>query len=203
MSPTTIPHGSRKLALVDILDARAYERERESIRASRSAMTHRRRISMGTIITLLFENRDTVRHQIHEMARVEHLVTDEAIQEELDIYNPMVPEAGQLCATLFIELTNDDQMREWLPKLVGIERSIVFRLGNGDEVRSITEEQHASQLTRDDITAAVHYIRFEFSPEQVAAFADGVVLAIDHRNYGEEIELLPATVAELRTDLVD
>jgi hypothetical protein len=167
------------------------------------AMKHRRRISMGTIITLLFENRDTVRHQIHEMARVEHLVTDEAIQEELDIYNPMVPEAGQLCATLFIELTNDDQMREWLPKLVGIERSIVFRLGNGDEVRSITEEQHASQLTRDDITAAVHYIRFEFSAEQVAAFADGVVLAIDHRNYGEEIELLPATVAELRTDLVD
>jgi len=203
MSPTTIPQGSRKLALVDILDARAYERERESIRASMIAMKHRRRISMGTIITLLFENRDTVRHQIHEMARVEHLVTDEAIQEELDIYNPMVPEAGQLCATLFIELTNDDQMREWLPKLVGIERSIVFRLGNGDEVRSITEEQHASQLTRDDITAAVHYIRFEFSAEQVAAFADGVVLAIDHRNYGEEIELLPATVAELRTDLVD
>jgi hypothetical protein len=72
-------------------------------------------------------------------------------------------------------------------------------------VRSITEEQHASQLTRPDVTAAVHYVRFEFTPEQVAAFggdAETVILAIDHPNYGEEIELLPATVAELSGDLL-
>ncbi len=90
----------------------------------------------------MFENRDTMRHQIQEMARVEKLVTDEAIQEELDIYNPMVPEPGQLCATVFIELISDEQMRVWLPKLVGIERSFVFRLMDGSEVRSIAEAQH-------------------------------------------------------------
>ena len=88
---------------------------------------------------------------------MEKLVTDEAIQEELDIYNPMVPEPGQLCATMFIELTTDAQMREWLPKLVGIERSLVFRLPDGSQVRSITEAQHEAQLTRTDVTAAVQH----------------------------------------------
>ncbi|MEI6497348.1 MAG: DUF3501 family protein [Actinomycetota bacterium] len=195
------PVASRKLTLADILDTRAYERQRADIRAAMIDLKQRRRVALGTIVTLMFENRDTVRHQIHEMARVEHLVTDAAIQEELDIYNPMVPEPGQLCATLFIELTSDDQIREWLPKLVGIEQSVVFRLPDGSEARSITEAQHASQLTRADVTAAVHYIRFEFTPEQVAAFDGSVILAVDHPNYGEEIELLPATVAELRGDL--
>ena len=195
------PVASRKLTLADILDTRAYERQRADIRAAMIDLKQRRRVALGTIVTVMFENRDTVRHQIHEMARVEHLVTDAAIQEELDIYNPMVPEPGQLCATLFIELTSDDQIREWLPKLVGIEQSVVFRLPDGSEARSITEAQHASQLTRADVTAAVHYIRFEFTPEQVAAFDGSVILAVDHPNYGEEIELLPATVAELRGDL--
>jgi hypothetical protein len=194
---------SRKLTLADIVDVRAYEREREQLRARVIDLKSRRRLSLGHIVTITFENRDTMRHQIQEMARVEKLVTDEAIQEELDIYNPMIPEPGQLCATVFIELTSDEQLRLWLPKLVGIERSFVFRLPDGQEVRSITEEQHESQLTRDDVTAAVHYVRFEFTPAQVEAFRDGVQLAIDHPEYLEVIELLPATVAELRADLVE
>lgn len=193
---------SRKLTLADIADVRAYEREREALRARVIDLKSRRRISLGHIVTVTFENRDTMRHQVQEMARVEKIVTDEGIQEELDVYNPMIPEPGQLCATVFIELTSDEQMRLWLPRLVGIERSFVVRLPGGGEVRSITEEQHESQLTRPDVTAAVHYIRFEFTPEQVAGFVDGVVLASDHPAYGEEIELLPATVAELRTDLL-
>jgi hypothetical protein len=194
--------GSRKLGLTDIVDLRAYEREREALRARVIDLKSRRRLSLGHIVTVTFENRETMRHQIQEMARVEKLITDEAIQEELDIYNPMVPEPGQLCATMFVELTSDEQMRLWLPKLVGIERSLVFRLPDGQHVRSVTEEQHESQLTRTDVTAAVHYVRFEFTPDQVAAFVDGTVLAIDHPAYAEEIELLPATVAELRTDLL-
>ncbi len=193
---------SRKLTLADIVDVRAYERQRDALRTEVIALKERRRIALGTIITVMFENRTTVRHQIQEMARVEKLVTDEAIQEELDIYNPMVPEPGELCATMFIELTSDSQMREWLPKLVGIERSLVFRLPDGSQVRSVTEEQHEAQLTRTDVTAAVHYVRFEFSPEQVAAFDGDVVLTVEHPHYFEAVELLPATVAELRTDLV-
>jgi hypothetical protein len=136
------------------------------------------------------------------MARVEKIFTDEGIQEELDVYNPMIPEPGQLCATLFIELTSDEQMREWLPRLVGIEQSVLFRLPDGQEVRCVVDAQHASQLTREHVTAAVHYVTFEFTPAQVAAFGDGTLLVIDHPNYLEAIELAPSTVAELRADLL-
>ena len=161
---------SRKLTLDDIADARAYERERTELRAHVIELKRRRRVSLGTVVTLMFENRDTMRYQIQEMARVERTFTDQGIQEELDVYNPLIPEPGQLCATLFIELTSDDQMREWLSKLVGIEHS-------------------------------VHYITFQFTPAQVAAFVDGVVLAIDHPEYLESVELLPSTISELRADL--
>ena len=197
MSPIT----SRKLTLADIADARAYERERADIRQRVMDLKQRRRVHLGTIITLTFENRETMRYQIQEMARVEHILTDEGIQEELDVYNPMVPEPGQLCATLFVELTSDDQMREWLPKLVGIEEHVRFVLPDGDVVRCAVDPQHAAQLTREHVTAAVHYVTFEFTPAQVAAFGDGVRLEIDHPNYRESVELAPSTVAELLTVL--
>lgn len=199
MSPQT---ASRKLTLADIADVRAYERERDEFRAKVMETKRRRRLSFGTIITLMFENRDTMLLQIQEMARVEKLTTDEEIQVELDTYNPMIPEPGQLTATVFLELTSDDQMREWLPKLVGIERSFVVVLPNGDRVPSITEEAHAGQLTREEVTAAVHYIRFELSPEQVESFAAGPVrVEIEHPDYLESIELSDSTHAELLGDL--
>ncbi len=194
--------GSRKLTLDDIADARAYERERDQLRAEVLVIKQRRRVSLGTVVTLMFENRTTMRYQIQEMARVERTFTDVGIMEELAVYNPMIPESGQLCATLFIELTSDDQLREWLSKLVGIERSVVFHLPNGDLVRCVVDPQHAAQLTRDNVTAAVHYVTFEFTEEQVAAFVDGVVLAIDHPEYLETVELLPSTIAEPRADLL-
>ena len=190
-----------KLTVDDIADARAYEREREQFRERIIELKRRRRVHLGTIVSLVFENRETMRWQVQEMARVEKIFTDEGIQDELDVYNPMVPEAGQLCATLFLELTNDDQMHEWLPKLVGIERSLVFRLPDGSEVRSAPEPSHASQLTREHVTAAVHFIEFRFTPEQVQAFEEGVMLAIDHPDYLEVVELAPFTVQELRSDL--
>ncbi len=193
---------SRKLTLADIADVRAYERERTEFRAAVMEVKRRRRLSFGTLITLMFENRDTMRLQIQEMTRVEKLVTDEDIQVELDTYNPMIPEPGQLCATVFLELTSDDQVREWLPKLVGIERSFVIVLDNGDRIPSITEEAHASQLTREEATAAVHYIRFEFTPDQVDAFAAGRVrIEITHPEYLEAVELSDTTHAELLGDL--
>jgi len=199
MSPQT---ASRKLTIADIADVRAYERERDEFRASVMETKRRRRLSFGTIITMMFENRDTMLLQIQEMARVEKLTTDAEIQVELDTYNPMIPEPGQLTATVFLELTSDDQMREWLPKLVGIERSFVVVLPNGDRVPSITEEAHAGQLTREEATAAVHYIRFELSPEQVESFAAGPVrVEIEHPDYLEAIELSDSTHAELLGDL--
>ena len=200
-----VPVSSRKLTVDDIADARAYERERAELRAHVIELKSRRRVSLGTVVTLMFENRDTMRYQIQEMARVERIFTDAGIQEELDVYNPLIPEPGQLCATLFIELTSDDQMREWLSKLVGIEQSVVFRLPDGtpdgSTVRCVADPQHAAQLTREHVTAAVHYVTFAFTPEQVAAFGEGAVLAIDHPNYVEAVELAPSTIVELRADL--
>jgi hypothetical protein len=200
---------SRKLTLADIADQRAYERERAEFRAHVIELKRRRRVHLGTVVTVVFENRDTMRFQVQEMARVERIMTDEGIQDELNVYNPMIPEPGELCATLFLELTSEEQMREYLPKLVGVERSLVFRLagdpgtgtGVDDEVRCTVEMAHEAQLTREHVTAAVHFVQFRFTPAQVARFADGVVLAVDHPAYQESIELDPVTVAELRADL--
>jgi len=192
----------RKLALADIADVRAYERERDEFRAHVIELKRRRRVHLGTIVTFLFENRDTIRFQIQEMARVEKLVSDEDIQVELDIYNPMIPEPGQVCATMFIELTSDEQMREWLTKLAGVENSVLLVAADGTEVRAVVDEQHEEGLTRENVTAAVHYLRFEFSEQAVEAFAAGPVqLRIDHPNYLEAVELGDATHEELLSDL--
>src|SRR3954470_288436 len=105
-----------KLAIDDIADLRAYERERADFRREVIVLKKRRRVGVGPVVTLLFENRDTIRFQIQEMARAEKIATDEGIQVELDVYNPLIPEPGTLAATMFIELTSDADLREWLPK---------------------------------------------------------------------------------------
>jgi hypothetical protein len=195
---------TRKLTLDDIADLRAYERDRAEVRARVLEIKRRRRVALGTLVTVMFESRETMRYQIQEMARVEKLITDAEIQGELDAYNPLIPERGQLCVTMFIELTTDDQLREWLPKLVGVERSLVLRLADGSEVRAVTDEGHASQLTREEVTAAVHYVRFELTDAEVDAVGSGPVhLALDHPAYREHVELAPTTVAELLSDLRD
>lgn len=193
---------SRKLTLDDIADVRAYERERDEFRSHVIELKRRRRVHVGTIITFLFENRDTIRFQIQEMARVEKLTTDDEIRTELDIYNPMIPDPGQVCATMFIELTTDDQMREWLPKLANVERSVLLVLADGTSVRGTIDEQHEQGLTRDGVTAAVHYLRWDLTPEQVEVFAAGdVMLEIDHPDYLEAVVLGSAAHAELVGDL--
>ncbi len=202
METATKRQSNRKLVLSDILEQRAYERIRETRRAEIIELKRRRRIALGTIVTVMFENRDTMQSQIQEMLRVERVVSDEGVLEEIKAYNPMIPEVGQLCATLFIELTNDEQMREWLTKLVGIERAIAIKMANGEVVKAVVDEGHAEQLTRETVTAAVHYIRFEFTPQQVQEFAKGNVQVISTlSNYLEAVELADFTVAELLTDL--
>lgn len=190
-----------KLTLDDIADLRAYERERDEYRERIIALKRVRRVPVGPVVTLVFENRDTIRFQVQEMARAEKLLRDEQVQAELDVYNPLIPEPGQLSATLFVELTSEAELREWLPKLVGIERSVELRVGDR-AVRCIPEESHEKQLTREEITASVHYIRFELSPEEVAAFdAEPVVLAVDHPAYHEATPLSEETRASLSRDL--
>ena len=194
-----------KLRLEDIADLRAYEREREAFRAHVIALKKRRRVHVGPVVTLVFENRDTIRFQIQEMARVEKLISDEAIEAELAVYNPLIPDPGSLAATLFIELTSEDELREWLPRLVGIETQLELRLGAGPEavaVRCVVDPDHARQLTRDEITASVHYVHWQLSDAEVEAFGRGPVqLAVTHPSYRHTTELADDTRAELLGDL--
>jgi hypothetical protein len=110
----------RKLTVDDIVDMRAYERERAELREHIIALKKIRRVTLGPILTVLFENTDTMRWQVQEMARAERMLRDEQIAHEVDTYNQLIPDAGELSGTLFLELTSDAQLREWLPLLIGI-----------------------------------------------------------------------------------
>jgi hypothetical protein len=196
---------SRKLTLADVADLRAYEREREAFLDHVIALKRRRRVSVGPFITLVFECRDTMRFQVQEMARAERMLTDEAIEGELAAYNPLIPEPGELSATLFVELRTEAELREWLPKLVGIERAVQLVIGadpGASVVVAEPEAEHASRLTRADVTAAVHYVRFAVTPAQVAAFEKGPVkVGVDHPEYPESTVLSDDSRAELLIDL--
>jgi hypothetical protein len=192
-----------KLTLGDIADLRAYERQRDEFRAYVIDLKRRRRVQVGPAVSLVFENRDTIRFQVQEMARAERMLSDEQIQAELDIYNPLIPSGRRLSATLFIELTNEEQLRHWLPRLVGIERAVEFRLGpSGPVVRCQVEEAHDAQLTREDVTASVHYLHFQFTCGEVETFLAGpVTLGIDLPGYQESAELSEETKEALLEDL--
>jgi hypothetical protein len=190
-----------KLTLADIDDLRAYERARDTFRDEVIALKKRRRVGIGPLLTVVFENRQTVRFQVQEMARAERMLSDAAIQAELDAYNPLIPERGELSATLYVELRTEAELRDWLPRLVGIERSVILRAGH-EVVRAVPEASHAAQLTRDDTTASVHYIRWNLTPAQVELVASGpVAVGVDHPAYDDATTLAPETVSELLADL--
>jgi hypothetical protein len=104
-------------------------------------------------------------------------------------------------ATMFIELTNESDLRDWLPRLVGIEAEIELRLVGGSGVRCTVDEDHLRQLTRDETTAAVHYVHWDLTPEQVDELAAGpVALAVTHSEYDHAVTLDEAARAELVAD---
>jgi hypothetical protein len=193
----------RELTLDDVLDLRAYERVRQDYRARVIERKKHRRVALGPIMTLVFECLDTVRFQVQEMARVEKIISDEAIQTELDIYNRLLPHKGELSATLLIELTSEVALREWLPKLVGIEHQLGIAIDR-DVVTSLPEAQHAAALNRETVTPAVHYVRFSFTGPQVAAFREAAEVAAvsTHPAYEARTVLTPDVRAELLGDLL-
>jgi hypothetical protein len=190
----------RKLTVDDIADHRAYERERDAFQRHIIDLKRRRRIALGDLLSIVFENTDTMRWQVQEMARAERMLTDEAIAEEVTIYNELIPDDGELSGTLFIELTDDAKLREWLPKFVNVEHHVHFQLGDGSRVDAVPEDEE--RLTRDDVTATVHYLKFRFSAEERAAFATGPVrIVVDHPEYQATTELTNEQRAELAVDL--
>ena len=141
-------------------------------------------------MTLVFENRDTIRFQVQEMARAEKIITDEGIQTELDIYNPLIPEPGTLSATLFIELTTKDELqrlaaRSWSASSAAVELHLGPPPGSADEreptiVPARPDPRHEAQLTRETITASVHYVHFALTAAEVDEFANGPVSVASH-----------------------
>ena len=192
----------KKLTVDDIVDLRAYERERDEFRAHVIALKKQRRVALGDLVTVVFENTDTMRFQIQEMARAEKMLRDEQIEHEVETYNELIPESGELSATLFIEITDPDALREWLPKLPGIQRHVAFDIA-GTEVRGVEPDEE--RLTREDeITSTVHYLKFTLPPAQQAAFAAGPVkLLVDHPQYRAEAMLSDEQRAALAADFED
>lgn len=178
----------RKLTVEEILDLRAYERIRAERRAEIIELKKTRRVHVGEFVTLVFENVDTMRFQVQEMARAEKMLRDEQIAHEVATYNDLIPDDSQLSCTLFIELDDAAKLREWLPRLVGIESVVEFVLADGDAIRGYDPDP--ARLTRPDDTAAVHFVKFDFTDEQRAGFVAGpVCLRVDHSQYLASVEL--------------
>lgn len=189
----------RKLTNGDIKDLREYERERDAFRAEIIALKKKRRIPVGDIMTMVFENTATMRFQIQEMARAERMLRDEQIAHEIETYNALIPETGELSATLFIELDDDEALAYWLPRLTKVQDYLAVVVV-GDVVKA--REEDAERLTREEsITTTVHYVKFTFTPEQQQAFTDGPVrIVVDHPEYQADVTLTDEQRDELVGD---
>lgn len=188
-----------KLTRADLYSLEQYAEQRNAMRDR--VMTHKkdRRVALGPHATLYFEDRLTIQYQVQEMLRAERIFEGAAIQEELDAYNPLIPDGRNLKATFMLEYTDDDERRRALEKLIGIEDRVWIRVAGHDAVYAIADED----LEREnaDKTSAVHFLRFEFTAQMTAAAKEGAALAsgIDLPAYQCTLDPLPDN---LRASLV-
>lgn len=165
------------------LDHTQYAARRPEVRARAIAHKKNRRIPVGDLITLLFEDRETLQFQTQEMVFAERISDPDAVQAELDTYNPLLPSSHSLSATLFIEIPDMATLKAELPRLVGIENAVSLQVGDAT-VPGVGE----GGRSREDYTSTVHYLRFTMDDEQRDAFRDPAVaveLSVDHPNYSE------------------
>jgi hypothetical protein len=189
------------LTAQDLLSAAEYEQRRERFRSQIIALKQRRRISVGPLVTLIFENRETLRFQTQEMIRVEHILDPHKIQDELDVYNALMPGAGELSATLLIEITDQDRMKEWLDMFMGLDHgdTVAIRAG-GEQVFGEFEGGHSHETK----ISAVHFVRFRPTESMASAFADlrqPVMLTVHHREYHAEVSVAGSMREEWLADL--
>lgn len=175
------------IMLADVLSPADYERQREAVRSRIIELKRRRRISIGPVITMVFENRETLLFQVQEMARVEHIVEPTKIQEELDVYNALMPASGQLSATLLIEITDQDKMKEWLDLFMGLDHGKKVAIRAGAENAFGEFEGGHSHETK---ISAVHFVRFTPTASMIAGLHRRevpVTLSVDHASYHEAV----------------
>jgi len=189
----------QKLAQQDLFTLEAYARERAAFRARVLEHKKARIVHVGAHVTLVFEDRLTVQYQIQEMLRVERIFEPAGIAEELDAYNPLIPDGRNLKATMLIEYPDEGERTRKLVELHGIEYRVALLIGDLPPVIAIADED--LDRSTDTKTAAVHFLRFELDAAYVAAFADSeVVVAIDHPRYSARQTLNAATRAALAVD---
>jgi hypothetical protein len=195
-----MPTKDHRITEADIVPAETYARSRSERRQKLIPVKRNRRLEVGPYATFYFENFDTMLAQVQEMLHIEKGGAEQ-IPGELLTYNPLIPQGAELIATLMIEIDEPNRRLAMLRKLAGIEESTYLTVGaqriNG------TPTEYEDRTTPDGKTSSVHWVRFSFAPEQIAAFKGGnenVVLGISHPNYGHMAVMTPEIRAELAKD---
>ena len=185
----------------DILPVEAYEKIRAEKRGAIIARKKNRRISVGPYATFYFENYDTMWLQVQEMLRLERIFEPELIQEELDVYNPLIPDGANWKATFMVEYPDVEERKVALAKLIGVEKTVYVQVADFSRVKPIANEDLERET--EGKTSAVHFLRFELTPEMAAAAKAGAPIraGIDHVNYKAEITLAAPVRESLASDL--
>ena len=192
----------QKLARADLMSLERYAVDRKRLRTEVIAHKLIRNVQVGPNMTWCFEDHVTLRYQVLEMLRVERIFESAGIQDELDAYNPLIPDGKNWKATMLIEYTDPDARRVALGKLTGVEDRCWVQVNEMERLFAIADED--LERTNDEKTSAVHFLRFELSPAMVAAVKGGAPLSVgvDHENYHHSISPIPPAVRDsLRADL--
>ncbi len=191
-----------KLSRESLLTLEAYAKARKDFRAQVIAHKKHRTVHLGEHVTLLFEDELTMRYQVQEMLRAEKIFEEAAIQEEIDAYNPLIPDGRNFKATMMIEYEDERERRAALAKMKGIEDETWIRVEGLPRVYAIADED--LERENDEKTSSVHFLRFELTKEMAEALKYGVGLAmgVDHANYDATLDPIPAPIrAALVKDL--
>lgn len=190
-----------KLSRDDLMPLEQYASEREAFRQRVMAHKKQRVVQVGPNMTLHFEDALVMQYQIQEMLRVERIFEAEGIQEELDAYNPLIPDGSNWKATQMIEFADPAERAEKLAKLVGIDRQTWVQVGDMEKVYAISDEDLDRES--EDKTSSVHFLRFELSEPMVAAVksGSGISAGVDHEAYNEVVQLSKESVESLKSDL--
>ena len=190
------------IARDSLLSLEAYARQRKDFRAKVMAHKRDRTVHLGDHVTLVFEDELTIRYQVQEMLRIERIFEDEGIQDELDAYNPLIPDGRNFKATMMIEYPDVEERKHALAGLRGIEDRVWVQVQGCARVYPIADED--LQRETEEKTSAVHFLRFELSEEMAKSLKAGAALAmgVDHDNYKVEIGAVTDAVrASLTRDL--
>jgi hypothetical protein len=191
----------KAIAPEDIIPHQEYERQREAFRAKIIALKQQRRISVGPLVTMVFENHETVQFQIQEMIRVERIFDPVKVQDELDVYNALLPAPGELSATLLIEITQDAMVKERLDQFMGLDHGEKVAIVAGGEAVFGEFEGGRSHETK---ISAVHFVKFRPTASMKRAFADltrPVTIRVSHGGYHAEVPVPGSMREEWLADL--